>query len=316
MHGLRLKTSPTPFDLSREYKLLHQITFYIRTFLRRNKIAACYLLGIHLFIGLMLLKSDFIGLVVSRFTDVVEGPPEITGFFERVVQYHARMDGNVPDGSVVFIGDSLTQGLCVTAVAPMSINYGIGGDTTVGVLQRLPNYHSLKRAGAIVVTIGNNDLAFRTNREIMRNYSAIIARLPRDIPVIFSPPIPYDEKADTQWSGRNQRVRALSKDLEILTRKSGNLHFVDVGPLLVDAEGNLADRYHDGDGTHLNAKGNEVWITLLRKTVEQAEYEAAAERHNSGSNISHISTVSGVLAANHASTSIQASPIKNAKTLP
>ena len=40
------------------------------------------------------------------------------------------MDSLVPVGATVFIGDSITQGLATSAVVPLSVNYGIGGDTT------------------------------------------------------------------------------------------------------------------------------------------------------------------------------------------
>jgi lysophospholipase L1-like esterase len=41
---------------------------------------------------------------------------------------------------------------------------------------------------------------------------------------------------------------------------------VDAGHFLVDVQGNLADEYHDGDGVHLNPKGNGIWIRELQKT--------------------------------------------------
>lgn len=267
--------------LTHQYKNFSHFKLYVLNAVRRHKLITAYFLCIHIFIGLILLTSDFVGLVQGKIGVMMEARPEITAYFDRILRYHARMDGNVPDGAVVFIGDSMTQGLCVSAVAPLSVNYGIGGDTTVGVLQRLPTYHSLQRAGAIVVTIGNNDLKFRSNKEIVRNYSAIIERLPRDVDVIFSAPLPYDEKANHEWVGSNQRLRALNKDLKLLTQKSRRLHFIDAGPLLVDAEGNLADRFHDGDGTHLNEDGNAVWIVELRRALDEASRQAATEHESS-----------------------------------
>ena len=57
-----------------------------------------------------------------------------------MVKYHSRMDGSIPDNSILFIGDSITQSLCVSAVADNSVNLGIGGDTTLDVINRLPKY--------------------------------------------------------------------------------------------------------------------------------------------------------------------------------
>ncbi len=69
-----------------------------------------------------------------------------------------------PDKSVVFVGDSLTQSLYVDAVARPSVNYGIGGDTTVGVLGRLPEYRSILCASAVVMAIGVVYMKFRDNQ--------------------------------------------------------------------------------------------------------------------------------------------------------
>lgn len=242
-----------------------------------KKFTIGYLVAVHLLLGVLLLSNQFPWLAGGE-TDAARLLRAESEYFQRVLRYHERMDGNVPDGAVVFIGDSITQGLCVSAVAPLSVNYGIGGDTTVGVLQRLPTYQSLWRAGAIVVAIGNNDLKFRTNKEIVLNYAAILERLPRDVTVIFSAPFPYDEKANVVWSGRNQRIKAISKELAALTGKAGNLHFIDAGPQLVDAEGNLADSFHDGDGTHLNEKGNAVWIRELKRALQSAGGQTTASR--------------------------------------
>lgn len=202
--------------------------------------------------------------------------PEITQHFHRMLRYHARMDGNVPDGAVIFIGDSIMQGLCVSAVATPSVNYGIGSDTTVGVLKRLPVYKSIRRARAVVIAIGINDMRFRSNEDILHNYSAITERIPRNVPVIFSAVLPIDEEARDEWQGRRQaRIQSLNADLQRLTQRSERLFFVDAGPLLVDAQGNLADEFHDGDGVHLNAQGNAIWIQQLQKALATVRQSAA-----------------------------------------
>jgi hypothetical protein len=115
-----------------------------------------------------------------------EEQTEITDYLNRIFSYHIRMDGNIPDGAVIFIGDSLIQSLCVSAIACPSVNYGIGGDTTVGVLHRLPFYHSITRASVVVLSIGINDMKYRTNEEILSNYKIIINKIPHKVRIIFS----------------------------------------------------------------------------------------------------------------------------------
>ena len=65
----------------------------------------------------------------------------------------------------------LYRAMRVTEVAARGINYGIGGDTTEGVLARLPEYNSLGRAAAVVLAIGDNDLQRGLSEaEIIANY--------------------------------------------------------------------------------------------------------------------------------------------------
>ncbi len=237
----------------------------------RKQLAIAYIISVHVFLGFVLVKSDFLEQVLNKLELNLTSKHELTEFYHDMVGYHLRMDGNVPNGSIIFIGDSFIQGLCVSAVAPESVNYGIGGDTTVGVLQRLTSYSSLNQAGIVVVAIGFNDLKFRDNNGILRNYSAIAEQMPHNIPIIFSAVLPVNEKKHENLHGRNQRIQAINTELKAFTMKSKNLFFVNVGPFLIDVQGNLADEYHDGDGVHLNARGNNIWIIELQKTIKKAK---------------------------------------------
>jgi hypothetical protein len=137
----------------------------------KRRIILVYVIAIHMLFGIVLIKSDFIQRVETKL-GFVKPKIEITEHFHRMLRYHSRMDGNVPKQSVIFIGDSITQGLAVTAVINPSVNYGIGSDTTVGVLNRLPVYKSIEKASTVVIAIGVNDMEYRSNEEILRNLKA------------------------------------------------------------------------------------------------------------------------------------------------
>ncbi len=244
----------------------------------KRRIAVIYLIGIHVLLAVVLVKSDFIDRVQVRLgTQQAELSPEITEYFLGMLRYHKRMDGNVPDGSVVFIGDSITQGLCVSAVASPSVNYGIEGDTTLGVLQRLPDYRSIDRASAVVLAIGINDMKRRSNDEILENYRLIIEKIPKTIPIVFSAVLPLDEESREEWQGRNHRIRQLNSSIQRLANIDSRVFFVDAGALLIDASGNLADKFHDGDGIHLNSQGNAIWINALRDGIHRARQSAPSD---------------------------------------
>jgi lysophospholipase L1-like esterase len=243
-----------------------------------------YIVCVHAILGLVLFKDYSSKRIDKSAIAKQEVKSEITEHFHHMVRYHSRMDGNVPFGSVVFIGDSITQGLCVSAVVPTAVNYGIGYDTTAGVLQRLPVYTSIKRAGAVVVAIGINDFKLRTNKDILHNYSIIAERIPENVPVIFSAVLPLDEKCFFDCQGWNKRIRDLNAELKAFCDRSKNHFYVDAGPLLLDAQGNLAAEFHDGDGIHLNSRGNAIWIGELQKTLKNVQQGLASHAESAVQN--------------------------------
>ena len=121
-----------------------------------KRLVVAYIVTLHLVVGGMLWKSDFLDRVNSRLGLIEQLPkPEISEYYHRILRYHERSVDSVPDDSVIFIGDSITQGLCVSAVQPNAVNFGIGSDTTTGVLMRIPAYMpALERAKCIVLAIG------------------------------------------------------------------------------------------------------------------------------------------------------------------
>lgn len=225
---------------------------------------------IHIFLVLILIKSDFIDRAKNRLGMGPAAQAEAGAHFNRMVSYHKRMDGNILNGSTIFIGDSIIQGLCVSAVTSPSVNYGIGSDTTSGILQRIPYYNSLSRARVIVVAVGINDLMVATETDIIDNYKAILKILPANVPVLFSAVLPVAKNAPAALgSHSNRQIKSLNSRLKAFTDESSRTFFLDAGLLLVDEDGYLSDKFHIGDGVHLNTEGYNTWIIELRNTLNK-----------------------------------------------
>lgn len=112
-----------------------------------------------------------------------------------MVQFHQRIDASVPAGSVLFFGDRFIQGMCVTEIVTNGIKHGIGGDTTNGVLNRLPGCHSVARSKAVVLAVGDNDLRSDLDAPaIVTNYYKILSIIPADVPVLFCSLTPCSER--------------------------------------------------------------------------------------------------------------------------
>jgi lysophospholipase L1-like esterase len=219
---------------------------------------------------LLLLLTVSVSAVAERSPEAMPGEGELTDHFRRMTTYHERMDGNVPEGAVLFIGDSITQGLCVSAICAHGVNYGIGSDTTAGVLERLPLYASIERSAAVVLAIGVNDLRRREDKFILENLRDIIEAVTRHVPVVVSAVLPLDERVEAVGPDRNARIAALNSSIASLCADYDACVYADASSLLLDAGGSLAAAYHVGDGVHPNTAGYDKWISILRKGLDKA----------------------------------------------
>lgn len=234
-----------------------------------------YLMLIHVFVGVLIIKTDIISRIqVKLGYEVIED--ELTPHYRTMLAFHKRVEENIPEDYVLFIGDSITQGLAVSAVYPQSVNFGIGQDTTFGVLSRLPHYSYISKSKLIVITIGVNDLRRRENSRIVDNFKNIIELIPEEIPVLFNAILPINENASNR-PGDNARIGEINAMLKEICLSNPRLFFVDTPKPLLDSKGNLSGSYHIGDGVHLNGLGNDIWIIKLKAEVKNAieQYERA-----------------------------------------
>lgn len=221
--------------------------------------------------GMIVILALFVGTlcaVISGLSAVAHAQ-EFTSYYYTLVRQHQRIDPNVPHGAVIFIGDSMIQGLAVAAVAERGVNYGISGDTTAGVLKRLSVYQSLSRAGGIVVLVGVNDLGMGRGDTLIDNYREILASLPRDRNIVVSAILPIDEHVLRFPSG-NSQIQEMNAQLETLCGQFSQVSFTNPGPSLADHGGNLRNEFHVGDGIHLNRAGYRVLIDALKTELNDS----------------------------------------------
>ena len=169
-----------------------------------------YVIIIHLFLILAISHSDILGVVKQKLGYL---PAEISDFYKKSVGHHLRVDAQISPGAVIFLGDSIVQGLCVPCVSKQAYNFGIGGDTTVGVLQRLKYYQSVQQAGTVVLSVGTNDLARRSSNEILSNYNKILASIPASVKIVLVAIFPVNTDGSTVRSRSNDQIRSINTQL-------------------------------------------------------------------------------------------------------
>jgi lysophospholipase L1-like esterase len=224
-----------------------------------------YVVALHAAIAVAIFAPAQFGGILAH----LRATPRSSYYQERLAD-HLLGDGAVPRGAVIFIGDSQIQGLDVDGVARGAVNFGIGGDTTAGLLQRLPLYASLGRARAVVLEIGTNDLAVAAPQEIVANYQRILSLIPREAAVVVNAVLPVSAGKSGESGGpvsRNQAIGEINGGLAAICATRAGCAFIDPGPALADPSGDLAAEYDLGDGLHLSRAGYRVWSDMLRAAL-------------------------------------------------
>lgn len=205
------------------------------------------------------------GLLPAFLVPAPAAPPELSEHYWRMREYHAMVDPGVGLGAAVFIGDSHIQGLWTDSVAERSVNYGIGGDTTFGVMQRLHDYASLGRARLVVLAIGGNDPSYRNDGAVIANYRAIRAALPPRGCLVVAVVLPVRESARTELRDRTAHITAINQGMRDVFGDRAAI--ADANTSLADPDGMLRREYDSGDGVHLSPAGYVVWARSLREAA-------------------------------------------------
>ncbi len=160
-----------------------------------------WILCLHILLAMMLATSDFlpkigrkVGLIPPAY--VYRGPRILA---DKMQSFYERVDKNVPPGSVVVVGDSLIQGLCVPAIAQsnayVAVGFGIGGDTIEGITDRLKRLDAKTTASVVVIEGGINDLLMgASDDEFKFRYSRMLDAIPAGKPFVAVLMFPLDEK--------------------------------------------------------------------------------------------------------------------------
>ena len=170
-------------------------------------------------------------------------------------------------GSVVFLGDSITQGwgdkLVPSFVGLHVSNRGLSGDTTRGVLVRLPEDVLALDPRGVVLLIGTNDLEEGATPEVIAgNVKLLIGSLHQhnpSTPVVLCAVFPSSaskKRPAEQIKRLNQLYRALVRDQPQVT-------YLDTWTLFANEQSD-AKLEEFPDLLHPNAAGYAKWTGALR----------------------------------------------------
>lgn len=148
-------------------------------------------------------------------------------------QFLKVVDQSKPRGSIVFLGDSLTESLATSNI-PNSVNYGIGYSTTKDINERIGDY-DWTDVRMLVLMVGTNDALLGKEPEVLN--------LP-DVPVLW-----YAAPPNARAS-----VDKMNEGFRTQCAKHPKCRFVEI----------TGSTY---DGVHLNKTGNDAWLHSVKTSL-------------------------------------------------
>jgi lysophospholipase L1-like esterase len=202
--------------------------------------------------------------------------------WERAIRQFEKEDRRCPPpkGVIVFTGSSSIRfwKSLQEDMAPLPVvNRGFGGSQIHQVTHYADRIVLPYQPRAVVFYAGENDMAGlffsrkRTPAEIRDAYEGFCRKIHTALPEV---PIYY---ISTKPPKRRLRLWPAMQEANRLVREycasDKRLHYIDIVPAMLDADGKPRRDVFKWDGIHLNEKGYEIWTSVVRPILVEAFLE-------------------------------------------
>jgi len=212
-----------------------------------------------------------------------QSPAAPANRWESEVQAYEKADAKSapPAGAVLFVGSSTIRmwGTLAEDFRPLKvIGRGVGGCQAPDMVYYADRIVVRYRPQQIVFYAGDNDVAARrTAEQVLADFRAFVAKirpaLP-DAPVHFLSIKPSPSRVNV-WPEAMKANRLVREHCE----KTPGLHYIDTATILLDAKGDAKPECFLQDMLHMNRKGYELWIPIIRAALEKAAPAEQASGH-------------------------------------
>lgn len=165
---------------------------------------------------------------------------------------------------VAFLGDSLTDGYDVKKYYPQYLvsNRGIGGETTIGLEERMQvSLYDLKPKVAVMLIGANNmDTMFD-------NYESILLGFQENVPNTKIMLLSLTSMSG-EWGKKNQLAAYNNIKIKMLAEKYG-YEYVDLYSALLNLDSGEIYPEYTTDGGHLTREGYEVLTAKITPAIER-----------------------------------------------
>ena len=203
------------------------------------------------------MKNILIGILIAGilfvsflYLDAKKMPSPQSYFVQSTHVFYKRLDRQYSHRTVLFIGDSLIQGLAVSEISKDAINFGIGTDTVGNVRARLSDYKSTSNTDCIFIGVGINDLIRgQSLASTLSEFSLLLASLSDHPRVIVGELLPVNS-----LSAKLKRIAGDISAFNLMLAeeidKYDNVSLVKQYDIFLNDGNELSTIYHVGDGLH------------------------------------------------------------------
>ena len=198
--------------------------------------------------------------------------PSLAPFFR--TKHNANLEeAKKGDITLLFMGDSITDSWRNVGKTVFdkyygelkAANFGIGGDTTQGVLYRLQNGEGQGFSPkAIMLMIGTNNTSRNSAAEIAEGIGAIVMEMRKDFKdakILLLGIFPRNVAKDPVRG----MIAEINKNVSKL-HDGKRVFYLDIGAKFLDVEG-MIPKDVMGDGLHPTAKGYEIWAEAVKEPL-------------------------------------------------
>lgn len=234
-----------------------------------------------MFIRFFALLSLFSWAMLAQAQTTQTSPTPSLGFplnrFEPAIVQFEKQDAEQgkPSNGIVFLGSSSFAywQTMTTDLAPLPVtNRGFGGSTMAEA-----NYYADRilfpyQPKIIVVYEGENDLNVgenhQTPEQVLAAFRVLVDRVARRLPKAQLYFVSMKPSA-SRWA--NWAVTQRGNELiEAYIKTKKQLHFIDVRPVMLGANGRPRPDIFRADSLHMNAKGYALWTGIIKPVLMRA----------------------------------------------
>lgn len=202
-----------------------------------------------------------------------EDKPDFTRW-EKTIEAFEQQDKDrpPPKNAILFGGSSTIRLWDLPASFPRLdvINRGFGGSQIADSVYFAPRIITKYEPRIVVFYAGDNDVAAgKKPEQVLEDFQALVKAIHKDLPktkILFVSIKPSPSRL--KFFETQKKANALVEDF---CKKNELLTYVDVVKPMLDDDGKPREELFTKDNLHMNAKGYELWASILKPYLKPRE---------------------------------------------